>query len=65
MAAEEDEVSDDQDGDMTSELGSTEISQEEGQLPDMNTKEMRAKGFYKVEAILRSKLRHGLRFLVK
>ena len=35
------------------------------QLPDMNTKEMKEKDFYKVEAILRSKYRHGWRFLVK
>ena len=65
MAAEEDELNDDQDEDMTSELGSAEVSEGEGQLPDMDTKEMKAKGFYKVEAILRSKYRHGWRFLVK
>ena len=55
MAAEEDELNDDQDEDMTSELRTTEDSEGEGQLPDMNTKEMKAKGFYKVEATLRSK----------
>ena len=65
MAAEEDEPSNDQDENMTSELGSTEDSEAEGQLPDMNTKEMEAKGCYKVEGILRSKYRHGWRFLVK
>ena len=64
-AAEEDELNDDQDEDMTSELGSAEVSEGEGQLPDMDTKEMEAKGFYKVEAILPSKYRHGWRFLVK
>ena len=31
----------------------------------MDAKEMKAKGFYRVEAILRSKYRHGWRFLVK
>ena len=65
VAAEEDELNDDQDEDMTSELGSAEDSEGEGQLPDMNGKEMKAKGFYKVEAILRFKYRHGWRFLVK
>ena len=65
MAAEEDGLNDDQDEDMTSELGSAEDSEGEGQLPDMDAKEMKAKGFYKVEAILRSKYRHGWRFLVK
>ena len=65
MAAEEDELNGDQDEDMTSELGSAEDSEGEGQLPDMDAKEMKAKGFYKVEAILRSKYRHGWRFLVK
>ena len=65
MAAEEDELNDDQDEDMTSELMSTEDSEGEGQLPDLNRKEMKAKGIYKVEAILRSKYRHGWRFLVK
>ena len=65
VAAEEDELNDDQDEDMTSELGSAEVSEGEGQLPDMDAKEMKAKGFYKVEAILRSKYRHGWRFLVK
>ena len=65
VAAEEDELNDDQDEDMTSELGSAEVSEEEGQLPDMDTKEMKAKSFYKVEAFLRSKYRHGWRFLVK
>ena len=49
MAAEEDELNDDQDVDKKLELGSTEDSEGEGQLPDMNTKEMKAKGFYKVE----------------
>ena len=42
MAAEEDELNDDQDEDMTSKLRSTENSEGEGQLPDMNTKEMKA-----------------------
>ena len=65
MAAEGDELNDDQDEDMTSELWSTEGSEGEGPLSDMNTKEMKAKGFYKVEAILRSKYRHGWRFLIK
>ena len=65
MAAEEDELNNDQDEDMTSELGGAEDSEGEGQLPDMDAKEMKAKGFYKVEAILRSKYRHGWRFLVK
>ena len=65
VAAEEDELNDDQDEDMTLELRSAEDSEGEGQLPDMDTKEMKAKGFYKVEAILRSKYRHGWRFLVK
>ena len=51
--------------DMTSELGSAEVSEGEGQLPDMDTKEMKAKGLYKVEAILHSKYRHGWRFLFK
>ena len=45
MAAEEDDLNDDQDEDITSELGSTEDSEGEGQLPDMSTKEMKAKGF--------------------
>ena len=63
-AAEEDELIDDHDEDMTSELGSTEDSEGGRQLPDMNTKEMKAKGFYRVEAILRLKYRHGWRFLV-
>ena len=65
MAAEEDEVNHDQEEDMTSEIASADSSEGEGQLPDMNTKEMKAKGFYKVEAILPSKYRHGWRFLVK
>ena len=65
MAAKEDELNDDQDEDVTSDLMSTEDSEGEGQLPDMNTKEMKAKGFHKVEAILRSKYRPGWRFLVK
>ena len=65
VAAQEDELNDGQDEDMTSELGSAEDSEGEGQLPDMDAKEMKAKGFYKVEAILRSKYRHGWRFLVK
>ena len=65
MAAEEDQLMDDQDEDMTSELGSAGDSEGEGQLPDRNTEEMQAKGSYKVEAILRSKYRHGWRFLVK
>ena len=65
VAAEEDELNDDQDEDMTSELGSAELSEGEGQLPDMDAKEMKAKGFYKVEAIMRSKYRHVWRFLVK
>ena len=65
VAAEEDEHNDDQDEDLTSELGSAEDSEGEGHLPDMDAKEMTAKGFYKVEAILRSKYRHGRRFLVK
>ena len=45
MAAEDDELNDDQDQDMTSELRSTEDSEGEGQLPDVNTKEMKAKVF--------------------
>ena len=65
VAAEEGELNDDQDEDMTSELGRAEVSEGEGQLPDMDTKEMKAKGFYKVEAILRSEYRHGWRILVK
>ena len=65
VGAEEDELNDDQDEDMMSELGRAEVSEGEGQLPYMDTKEMKAKGFYKVEAILRSKYRHGWRFLVK
>ena len=65
VAAEEDELNDAQDEDMTSGLGSAELSEGEGQLPDMDAKEMKAKSFYKVEAILRSKYRHGWRFLVK
>ena len=44
-AAEEDELNNDQDEEMTSELGSAGDSEGEGQLPDMNTKEMKAKGF--------------------
>ena len=63
-AAEVDELNDDQNEDMTAELGSAEVSEGKGQLPDMDTKEMKAKGFYKLEAILRSKYRHGWRFLV-
>ena len=65
MAAEEDELNDDQDEDMTSELWSMEDSEGEGQLPDMNTTEIKAQGFYNVEAILRLKYRHGWRFFVK
>ena len=65
MAAEGDELNDDQDEDMTSELGGAEDSEGEGQLPDMDAREMKAKGFYKVEAILRPKYMHGWRFLVK
>ena len=65
VAAEEDELNDDQDEDMTSELGSAEVSEGEGQLPDMDTKKIKAKGFYKEGCILRSKYRHGWRFLVK
>ena len=65
VAAEEAGLNDDQDEDMMLELGSAEVSEGEGQLPDMDTKEMKAKGFYKVEAISRSKYRHGWRFLVK
>ena len=65
MAAEEDELNDDQDEDMTSELASADGSEGEGQLPDMNGKEMKAKAFWKVEAILRSKCRQGWRVLVK
>ena len=44
MAPEEDELNDDQDEDMTSELGGAEDSEGEGQLPDMDGKEMKAKG---------------------
>ena len=45
VAAEEDELNDDQDEDMTSELGNAEFSEGGGQLPDMDTKEMKSKGF--------------------
>ena len=50
---------------MMSELASGDHSEWEEHLPDMNTQEMKAKGFYKVQAILRSKTRHRWRFLVK
>ena len=64
VAAEEEELNDDQDEDMTSELGSAELSEGEGQLPDMDAQEMKAKGPYKVEGIFRSKYRSWT-FLVK
>ena len=45
VAAEEDELNDDQDEDVTSELSSAEVSEGEGQLPDMDAKEMKARVF--------------------
>ena len=42
MAAEEDELNDDQHEDMTSELASADSSEREEDLPDMNTREMKA-----------------------
>ena len=35
----------------------------EGELPDMDAKEMAKKGFYLVKSIIRHRWRHGWRFL--
>ena len=50
---------------MPSERASDASSAGEGKPLDMNTQEMKAKGFYMVKALLRTTYRHRSRFLVK